>query len=368
MLVLGTLGIGACDLVPGGIPGASCDQLKTGDFSSLQVSGGADVKGKVVAFLEGTFELDKLVVDMEGDLIASCAKLGAALGVPEAELKAEPGGGDGAKAVCSKAQAKIEGILKANASAKLSISVTPPRCYADITAMTTCLEGCGAVIEPGELKASCKDGKLAGSCNAECSGTCSAEGNVKCTGKCDGTCNGKCEGKDSSGKCDGKCEGECSGGCELAASAKCDGTCTGECSAEFEAPKCTGEFKPPKVDPSCHAKCSAKAAASATCEPPGVDIKLEGEANADIEKLIAALKADLPGILKIQLGSAERIGIAAKSVVSAGAELPSIAADAGLSALGCIGSAVDMAGSASASVSVNVEVSASVSGSAGAGS
>ncbi len=147
MLLLGSTALGACDLVPGGIPGASCDQLKSGDFSSLEVSGGADVKGKVVAFLEGTFELDKLVVDMETNLIASCAKLGAGLDVPAAELEGKPDGGEGAKAVCGKVQARIDELIKANASAKLSISVGPPRCYADIDTMTKCFGECGAVID-----------------------------------------------------------------------------------------------------------------------------------------------------------------------------------------------------------------------------
>jgi len=365
-LLLCSLAVSACGLL-GGLPGGSCDQLKSGNFASLEVEGGAEVKGKVVAFLESVVLLDRLVVAMETDLIRTCGELGFAMGIPAHELTAKPDGGKGAEAVCAKVQAKIEGALEANAEAELEVTISPPRCYADIDAMTACMAGCGAVVEPGELEASCDGGELAGTCSGECSGECSANGDVRCSGACDGVCKGKCDGNQSGGKCDGTCEGSCSGGCKLEGSAKCDGTCTGECSVEFKAPKCTGEFKPPNVDPSCHAKCSAKAAASAICEPPSVDIQVEGQANAELQKVVAGLRAKLPALVKIQLGVAKRLEVAAESIVTAGAELPSVAGEAGMAALGCIGAAVDMAAGASASVSVNVEASASVSGSAGGG-
>ncbi|MBW2457284.1 MAG: hypothetical protein JRI68_22440 [Deltaproteobacteria bacterium] len=366
VVLLTTVGVSACGLL-GGLPGGSCDQLKSGNFASLKVVGGAEVKGKVVAFLESVVLLDRLVVAMETDLIKSCGELGYAIGIPAHELTAKPNGGKGAEAVCAKVSAKIEAVLEANANAELTVSLSPPRCYADVTAMTSCMAGCGAVIEPGELEASCEGGELAGTCSGECSGECSASGDVRCSGSCDGNCKGKCDGDPSSGKCNGSCEGSCSGGCKLEGSAKCEGTCTGECSVELKAPKCTGEFKPPNVDPSCHAKCSAKAAASAICEPPSVDIKVDGEANAELQRMIVTLQGRLPAILEIQLGTAARLEVAASSIISAGGELPSVAGEAGLAALGCIGAAVDMAAGASGSVSVNVEASASVSGSAGGG-
>ena len=347
------------------IPGASCPELDAGNVSAIPVNGSADVKAKVTAFLDASYNINQLAIDMEKDLITSCGELGFAIGLPAAEMKAEADGGKGAEAVCGKVQAKIDNILSASASAKLELVVTPPRCYADIDTMTSCMEGCGGVIEPGELKASCTEGELAGSCSAECTGTCSAQADVKCSGQCDGTCKGTCDGNQVEGKCDGKCDGSCSGGCKLEGSAKCEGTCTGECSAEFTAPKCTGEFKPPKVDATCHAKCSAEAAKSATCEPPGVQITIEGEADADVQKLVQALRVKLPGILKVQLGTGKRAVLTAKSVVEAGAEIPGIAADAGLQAVGCVGAAVSMAASASVSVNVSIEASASVGGSAG---
>ncbi|MCC6524060.1 MAG: hypothetical protein IT373_15475 [Polyangiaceae bacterium] len=360
-LLLSTPVLG-CGLL-GKLPGGECKALESGNFAAVNVSGGAQVKGKVVAFLEAAHRMKELSVEIEAGLIQSCTELGVAIGLSASDLKAEAGGGDGAEKACGKVSERIEGILKAGG--ELELSVAPPRCYANIEAMTQCLAGCGAVVEPGKLEASCQGGELAGQCNGECSGSCSAQGGVACEGECQGQCNGTCNGKNVSGSCDGRCEGRCQGECKLAGSAKCGGTCTGSCTVAFTAPQCTGEFKPPKVDASCHAECTAKTAALARCEPPQVFVDAKGEASADLKKLALALRAKLPGIVKVELGIGKRAALAAESVVDAGADLAGVVADAGLEALGCIGAATSMAGSASASVSVSVKASASVSASAG---
>jgi hypothetical protein len=289
--------------------------------------------------------------------------------MPEAETKADPAGGEGAKKVCAAVAAKVKGTLDANADAKLSVEIGEPKCSADIEALTKCFAECGATVSPGEFKAACEGGEISGSCEGDCSGSCSAEGGVQCTGACDGTCEGKCEGKDSTGKCDGKCEGKCSGGCKADAGVKCEGNCSGECSVEMKAPKCSGEFKPPSVSADCQMNCSAKTAASVTCDPPSVNIKIDGKANADIEGLVEGLKVALPKIVKIQLGTGQRLVGQVKAVAEAAAKLPDMAAGmAGMGALKagvCATMAVEMITGASASVSVNVEASASVGGSVG---
>jgi hypothetical protein len=347
------------------LPGGECKALETGNFASVTVNGGASVKGKVVAFLEAAKGLQNLSIEVEAGLIRSCAELGVAIGMPAADLKAEPDEGKGAEAVCEKVSARIEAIVKAGG--ELEIGIAPPRCYANVEAMTQCLAGCGAAVEPGKLEASCEGGEIAGSCSGECNGTCSAQGGVQCDGECEGQCNGKCDGKDNSGACDGRCEGRCQGECKVSGEAKCNGTCTGSCSVEMKAPKCTGEFKPPKVDASCHARCSAKLAKSARCEPPQVFADAKGEASAELKKLALALRAKLPAIVKIQLAVGKRAALAAEAVVDAGGELPGVVGEAGMEALACVGAGIDMAASASASVSVSVEASASVSGSASGG-
>ncbi|MBW2523129.1 MAG: hypothetical protein JRI23_03095 [Deltaproteobacteria bacterium] len=370
-----------CNGIPG-LPGGDCNELKTGDFTNFKLEGNAEATAKFKGFLEAVYTLDKLALEMEAGLIASCAELGKELGVAEAELAAEPSGGEGAKKVCAAVAAKISGTLKANAGAKLSLELGEPKCYVDIDAMTECLASCGASIDPGGVEASCEGGEIAGTCEGKCEGGCTAEGGVQCTGACEGTCEGKCDGKcegsastdegggsgECNGKCDGKCEGKCSASCKMEGEAKCEGTCSGGCDVEMKAPKCTGEFKPPNVDLQCQTNCNAKTAASASCDPPTVNIKVEGEANADVEKLVAALKVSLPKIVNIQLGMGKKMVGVVEGVVTGVAELPSAAASLGgmaaLKAAACATMAVEMSGAASASINVNVEASASVGGSA----
>jgi len=396
--------------LPGGLkpPGAlgdladaagGCDEFKGGDFASLEIKGGAQVEGKIKGFLNAAYSLDKATLEMETGLIASCAELGKALGVAEGELTAEPDSGKGAEKVCNAVAAKVQGMIKANGGIKLAITVDPPKCYVPIEAMTECLGACGSPIKGGKLEASCKGGEIAGKCDAECKGTCSVDAGAQCTGtckascegkcdanfsgtcggKCDGTCDGKnvkgkcegkCEGKcdaSASGTCGGTCDGKCSGSCELKAKAKCEGTCSGGCSVEVKAPKCTGEFEPPEVDPSCQLQCTAKTAADVTCDAPNVRITAAGKATAEMQKLVSALQITLPKIAKIQLGSGKRIAAMATGVVKAGADVKDVATSAGGKAIACIATGVSAAASASASIDVNVKASASVSGSVGTG-
>ncbi|WP_437922718.1 hypothetical protein WMF37_27205 [Sorangium sp. So ce291] len=398
----GGKGIPGADSLPGpagdlASAAGGCEELKNGGIANLKFDGGAEVEGKVKGFLEAAASLDKLTADMEASLIASCGKLGKDLGMSEADLKAEPGGGKGAEKVCNAVSAKVNAAVKANAEAKLTVQIEPPKCYADISAMQKCLGDCGSPVQPGKLEASCEGGEISGKCDAECKGKCSVEAgaacsgtcNASCSGKCDagfkgtcgGKCDGKCDGKDSkgaacAGTCDGKCDakaegscsgtcdGSCSGSCELKAGAKCSGSCSGGCSAEIKEPKCSGEFKPPSVDPSCQVQCTAKTAGSAKCDPPGVRIVANGKVNADAQKLVAALQASLPAIVKIQLGTAKKLQAAVGGVISAGAEMNGAATKAGGKAIACVATAVEASANVKASLDVNIQASASVSGSA----
>jgi len=362
-----------CNGLP--IPGADCPAMKDGNFADLKFEGSAEVQGKIKGFLEAVYSLDKLALEMETNLIASCKELGMAIGMDEAKLTAEPKGGEGAKAVCTAVAGEVKAKLEAAGEVSLAIELGEPRCEADISAMTDCFAECGVEVSPGEFEASCEGGEVSGTCSAECQGTCTIEAGAGCEGTCEGDCKGECDGTCSTenedgtcaGKCDGTCKGECTASCKMEGKADCSGSCSGGCSAELEAPKCSGDFKPPSVSADCQANCTAKTAASAKCTPPTIDIKIEGEASADIEALVEGLKVSLPKIVEIQIGMATKLVATGEALVSAGAELPSVASQAGLQAIGCVAIAAEMAVSASASVSVNVEASASVSGSAGAG-
>jgi hypothetical protein len=208
-----------CGAIPGGLPGplgdvadmaGGCDEMKTGSFADLKFKGGAEVEGKIKGFLEAAYTLDKVMIDMEAGLMASCGELGKNLGMAEGELKAEAGGGKGAEKVCAAVAAKIKGALKANAEAKLSVQIDPPKCYADIDFMTKCLGDCGSPVKGGKLEASCKGGEISGKCDAECKGKCAVEAGAECSGTCKASCSGKCDAG-FKGTCGGKCDGKCDG-------------------------------------------------------------------------------------------------------------------------------------------------------------
>jgi hypothetical protein len=367
-----------------------CDEFAAGNFGSLK----ADAKAK--GFMEASYNFKKLTIDLEADLIASCAELGKGIGVADGELKAEPNNGEGAKKVCGAVAAKIDGILKASGGGGLDVQIQEPKCYADIDALNECYGECGAAVSPGELQASCKGGEISGSCEGQCEGGCRVEAGAECkgtcsgscsgsceagfSGKCGGTCDGKCEGKNTKGKCEGTCEGKCdakaegscsgtcsgtcSASCEVKGQAECKGQCSGGCKGTVKEPKCSGDFEPPKVDLSCQANCSLKTMGEVKCDPPGVTIKAKGKASAELDKLIAALRVSLPKIAAIQLGAAEKLGKAGAGVAAQGEGLVSAATTGGAKLLVCLKAAVEANVSAAASVDVNVKASASVSGSA----
>jgi len=356
----------------GNLTGASCDELKTGDFANFKLEGVApDVEAKFKGLLDAVYSVNKLTIDMETGLIESCGELGKALGMPEADLKAEPSKGEGAKKVCEAVAAKIGGIVKANAEAKLSIEIGEPKCGADVDALIDCFKGCGVTIDPGKIAANCEGGEISGKCDAECKGSCSVEGGVACKGKCDGTCEGKCDGKDAKGAaCSGKCDGKCGGSCKIEGSAKCEGTCSGGCTAEIKAPKCSTEFKPPSVSADCQMNCAAKTAASVTCSPPTVKITNSGKASADIDSLIKNLQVSVPKIAKIQLGLAKRLVGQVKGLATACAALPDIAkglvppTGKGVIKAGfCAAQVIEISTGIGASLDLNVSASASIGGS-----
>ena len=378
-----------------------CPEFESNDISRIRIQGGAAVEAKVKGFLRASADLRKLSLEMETGLIDSCAKLGADLGMPEAELTAKPKAGEGAKKVCEAVAAKVGSMIKANANAQITVQVEPPVCSTGLDYLTKCFDDCGSPIDPGDIKASCEGGKLSGKCEGKCDGACTASVDAECkgschascSGKCDagfkgtcrGKCSGKCDGKAASGKacagvCDGKCdagasgtctggcEGKCSGTCEIKASATCSGECTGGCSVEFKEPKCTGEFRPPHVDPSCQLSCAAKAQAHATCSPASVRVTAKGTTNTDVAKLVSALQVSLPEILKLQGEIGEHAIKTAEGVGRGAVDLTSAATSAGAKALVCIKSAGSAAVEATGSIKISVSASASVGGSVKSGS
>jgi hypothetical protein len=350
----------------------TCDELKTGDVSHLEVTGGGELQQKFRTQLAAAHAVAKTATQFERDLIAACAELGTAAGLGEKDLKADPDQGHGAERVCIAASTKVGQLVKRARDAKidLTIEVENTKCYNDIDAIMKCLDGCGVTPARVDLRAACTGGDVSGTCTGRCPGPCqldpgecSGACRAVCTGKCDrdfrGVCGGKCDGtcdgvriarKVCAGTCDGRCdaqaEGHCGGRCDGRCSgtweprdpSRCGGNCGGICAGgELKAPQCTGEFAPPGIETTCQSACSARAALAARCEQPVVKVVAKGgKQNADLQRLFWGLQIALPKILRLAQGPGKRLPRAMEGVISAGVDLSNAAATAGPKPLFCL--------------------------------
>jgi hypothetical protein len=357
----------------------------------------ASVAGKLKGGLAAALELDAIAAGLDADLRTACGGLAADLG-------AQGTWKSGAEACDTAVDAMAKARGRLGASARITLTVRPPRCSASIDAMADCAARCDASVTPGKAEFRCEGGEFSGGCEGECSGSCSASAAARCegtcqgscsgsfSGSCDGTCNGKCDGKTSqgarcAGQCDGSCEGSasgrcqggCSGDCEFKAAARCDGTCTGRCSVEFKEPTCSGEIVPPKVSAECKARCDARVSARASCTPARVALRVVAAVDTRaVAEYQAAIEKNLPAVLKIAVGMKDRLGSLSASVKGVvkgaqGAVKGAASGAGGAQLMACVAepfkSAIDAAASirASVDVSVKVQASASASGSASAG-
>ena len=380
------------------IPGGSCpaDIANASAIYSANFGLDAALEGKVKAALAAGANLQGIAADLETQVATACGNLAKDLGATDIEPK-DKGPGKRAEAACN-AAAKALGEIKAKAKGSLKVEVKAPKCSASVKAMADCAGKCDATVKPGSVKATCEGGEISGKCNAECKGTCTVQAGAKCEGTCggscsgtcegtiDGKCDGKCDGKESKGKpcagtCDGKCagkanaacsgtcKGECSASCKMETKGKCAGECSGGCSVDFEAPKCSGEVKPPEMSAECKANCDAEVNAKVECEPAHVTVKLEGAADAAAgTKLKTALEKDLPALLKVTMGMKGRVEKAVGNVKVAleGGEAAVKGGGTGaLKVASCFASSLKA--QAEASVQINVSIKASASASAEAG-
>ena len=392
---------------PEGLPGASnaCPANIADASAIMNANFGlqGELEGKVKAALAAGADLQKIAVDVEGEVTTACTNLAKDLGVGDDALKpAQDGPGKKAEAACN-AASKAIADLKAKAQGKVVVETKPPVCSASVNAMTDCAAKCDATVKPGSVKVECEGGKLSGKCDAKCEGECTVEGAAKCegtcsgsctgeckadfSGKCDGTCNGKCDGKNANGKCAGTCEGkcqgkatgncsgeckgECSAGCTMKAKGECSGTCTGGCSVEFKEPKCTGEVKPPQMSAECKAHCDAEVKGKLECTPAHVMVRAEGSADAAAAaKLKGALEKNLPALLKVSVGMKKHLGAVAGNVKGSLEGVKAAASAGGMAAVkagACIAASMEAQAKASVSIEVSFKASASASASAGAG-
>jgi len=373
-----------------GSGGAEMSAKCSGDFG---VSASAR---KLEAFLSASADFMATAGELDGSLLAACKDIGQKLDVPEAEMQPSAGTPP-VKAACGAASAKLRaelGELRAQAKLQIEIVAEPPRCEVSMDAYASCAADCDVSVQPGQLDLKCEGGEVVGTCKGSCQGECSvqAEGTCGgscegtceggCGGTCEGTCEGKCSAKNAQGECAGhcdgtchgtcsaKCKGECSGECWVKAEAECSGECRGGCSVAYEAPRCTGEVTPPKVDADCQASCDAKLKAKAECKPGRVSVAVKGKAATNVDERLAKVKAAIEGswgaimVARVKL---DKLAASGQAMVQTGGKIPGAVGDLGLSAAACATQAAAGIVRASASVSVSVEASASISGAATSG-
>jgi hypothetical protein len=327
--------------VGGGLDTALCPELAGG---ALRGNFAADARanGSVRAFVQASSDLSKLAVKVDAEVSAACERMGRDLGVSPGEM------GDDTASKCGAVTAKIDAILRAGASAKLSASFTPPECKVSGDAYASCSGQCTAQVDPGSIVANCEPGKLSGTCEGTCGGTCD--------GACRGDCDGACSVKDASGKCAGQCKGTCRG--------RCDATCHAKCEGTWKAPRCEAKVNAPSAEAKCNASCKAHAEVTAQCSEPKLTIQASAN-TGEMGKLVATLKANLPVLIRAQVAYGKRIAGHVKTLVDVGADMPEIIGDAGAHAAACVGASANAVLNAQASLRVSVQASASVSGKAG---
>jgi hypothetical protein len=327
----------------GGLGGLACPELGAG-AASASFAADARANATIRAFVQASSDLMQVSGRVEADVAAACTRMAQDLGVPPSPpAVGRPGGR--AEGACQAVAARMDAILAAGASAKVNASYTPPECKVEGSAYASCAGQCNVSVDPGYVVAHCDPGQLSGQCEGTCQGSCE--------GTCNGACNGNCSAKNAAGQCAGKCDGTCSGQCTATCHARCEGT--------WKAPRCATEVKAPSVDAKCDASCKAHADLTAQCTEPKVTVQSSINVG-DMPKLIATLQANLPTLLRAQIGYGERIAGDVQTLVQIGSELPGVLGDAGAHAAACVAAAANGVAQAQASLRVSVQVSAQVSG------
>jgi len=325
----------------GGLGGLACPYLVgEGDLLSAQISANARANAKIRTFLVAARDLNRVSMQMEAQAAMACSNIGRDLGLTDAQL-APRGNNPGALAqsACNAAAMQIDGILRQGI--QLRVQVTPPQCQANVNAKASCDAACNVDIDPGAVVVQCEPARLSGTCQGRCTG--------QCDGTCQGQCQGTCSASDAQGNCVGQCQGTCSG--------TCGGTCHVRCDGQWQAPHCEGSVRPPSADAECNASCTP------------AHVQVEGMQNVDLAmRLVATLRANLPGLLQAEIALGRRLVGNVRTVVNVGAQLPRVVGEAGAEGMACIAAASSASVQASMRINVSIQASASVTGRVGASS
>jgi hypothetical protein len=404
------VGLTLVGLAGGALAGASCnliDSVTCGDEDLNLATGhvgnfGSDEAArKVEAFLQSTVDLNRASRALADSVTQACKNIGAAIGVPAAEM--EPSGGavgdaDRVRAACTRASREVRAVIQGALpnGAKLSLTYTPPVCEVSASAYVDCAASCDVNVRPGELRVDCEPGSVQiGRCEASCSGECWVEGSASCSGSCSATCTGSCTGNcygscsgtcsyiDGSGNCAGTCSGTCTGRCD----ATCTGGCTGSCRAEVsggctgechgscsetwvEPPRCEVFARPAEVSADCHASCDAEVRADIDCTRPSLEIDYgwiggDADAQARLRALVAVLRTEYPTILRAGFATGEAFVNMVGSFFDALDGLGDMIGS-GLKTAACIVQAATVSVQVSATFSASVEATGSMTASVSA--
>lgn len=341
--------------------GATLSSQCRGDF------GASATANQFEAFMRATHEFNQAALSAQNTMLEACQRMGRELDMPAAQLSGS--GPEGTRSVCNAVAQYVRSemhAVRAASATTVELRTQPPRCEARFEAYADCAARCDARVTPGEVELRCEGGELRGGCEGQCSGRCAVNVEARCEGRCEGACEGTCSARAADGSCAGQCDGTCRGQCVADVSGQCSGECRGSCSVEWEAPYCTGEYRPPQVSAECRAACDAHVEASMECQPGRAELVVSGgpdaEAQARAEKLRAAVATGLATILTVR-ERVQRLQDSGRVVLAQLQRLPDAVRELGVSAAACSTAAVAGLTESLAAVSVTMEVSVSVSAS-----
>ncbi|MCB9597060.1 MAG: hypothetical protein H6719_30330 [Sandaracinaceae bacterium] len=351
----------------GGGGSAGFSSACRGDF------GASAAASEFETFMSATYEFHTAAMDTQRTLLDACQQMGRALEMPAAQLSGE--GPEGTRTVCAAVSQTLRtemAAIREGTQMTAEVRTRPPHCEASLDAYASCAARCDVSVTPGEMEMRCEGGEIRGQCSATCTGHCAVDVQASCSGVCEGICEGNCSARNADGSCAGSCDGTCRGQCVAEANAQCTGECRGGCSVEWQAPRCTGHYRPPEVDANCRAACEAHVDATLECTPGEAELVITGGPDAAAQERIAkvreAVRVGLATVLTVR-ERVQRLQQSGRQIANSLERLPeavrTVGATAALCSAGAVSDLTQSLASVSVSVEVSVSVSASVQGSAG---
>ena len=350
----------------GGLTGASqgCPEFQVGGT----VSASADVDVRVKSFMQACSDLGGVAQTAKTAVKTACVGIATDLGAQDtwkalgdSDDAISNANGTGA---CDAANAQIQSIMTANASAGFALIVSRPPCHPDFQAEASCEAACQAqaTCDPGTVETRCDPAKLSVMCSDNCAaqGCCEGRADAKanCEGSCEAECDGQCSGTctdaqghqtmndaNCHGKCSAHCSGTCSGRCTIDASAgvQCGAnvTCEGGCMGSFTQPTCETIVKPPNctIDATRLAGCQSESVAHAVCDPPTVTLEADASVSDAVGKLVATINKNLPPLLQTAEQEAHFAATLVSNVSTSGQAVLQASGDLNGKSLACAGAA-----------------------------